>query len=244
MASAAPPGRAKLGISLVLLVAALSILVSLGSWQVRRLHWKEALIADIAARQQMPPASLSEIEAAVAKGEAVEYRPVRAEGRYLNDKERHFFATFQGRTGYYVYTPLELADGRYLLVNRGFVPYENKEPATRTEGLLQGPQVVTGLARSRLSEKPSFMVPENDIAKNIFYWKDLDRMAASTGLEADRVLPFFLDADAAPIPGGMPHGGVTQIDLPNNHLQYAVTWYGLAAVLLVISVIAFFRRKA
>jgi surfeit locus 1 family protein len=136
-----------------------------------------------------------------------------------------------------------LADGRHLFVNRGFVPYERKDPSSRPEGLIDGPQVVKGLARARLDAKPSVMVPDNDEAKNVFYWKDLDRMAASTGLAADKVLPFFLDADATPVPGGMPEGGVTEIDLPNSHLQYAITWYGLALALAGVVIYGVFRRK-
>jgi surfeit locus 1 family protein len=93
---------------------------------------------------------------------------------------------------------------------------------------------VTGLARDPLAEKPSFIVPENEPAKNMFYWKDLAVMASSTGLPAGKVLPFFVDANNSPNPGGLPVGGVTLIDLPNNHFQYALTWYGLALVLLVV----------
>ncbi len=243
MAEGASAGRTKLVVSLVLLVVALSVLVSLGTWQVRRLHWKEALIADIEARRAMPPVPLSEVEAASARGEDFEYRPVHVEGRFLNDRERHFFATFDGRTGYYVYTPFELDDGRFLLVNRGFVPYEMKDPASRREGLLEGRRTVTGLARARLAGKPSWVVPENDLAGDIFYWKDLSAMAASAGLAEENVVQLFVDADATPVPGGWPKGGVTQIDLPNDHLQYAITWYGLAVVLLVISITAFLRGR-
>ncbi len=74
-------------------------------------------------------------------------------------------------------------------------------------------------------------MPENDTAKNVFYWKDLAAMTASAGLDTARTVPLFVDADATPNPGGLPLGGVTQVDLPNNHLQYAVTWYGLAVAL-------------
>ena len=155
----------------------------------------------------------AELERLLKAGEAVDYRHATATGRYLNDKERHFLATFQGQSGFYLYTPLELADGRYLFVNRGFVPYDRKDPATRPESLVEGEQTVTGLARAELTEKPSSLVPENDEAANIFYWKDRSRMAASVDLPADRVLPFFLDADSTPVAGGLPKGGVTQIDL-------------------------------
>ncbi len=79
------------------------------------------------------------------------------------------------------------------------------------------------------------MVPDNDPAKNIFYWKDIRAMTATAGLPTGaEVLPFFIDANDAPNPGGLPVGGVTMVDLPNNHLQYALTWYGLAAALMAV----------
>lgn len=229
------------GKALILLLA-LAILLALGTWQVERLHWKEGLLADIAERQNAAPVPLSAIKAMAASGGDIEYRVVTATGHYLNDKERHFFATFEGASGFHVYTPLQLADGRYLFVNRGFVPYDLKEPAKRPQGQLQGEQTVTGLARAELAGQPSGM-PDNDLAKNIFYWKDLDAMAASDGLPKEKVLPFFVDANKAPNPGGLPVGGVTIVDLPNSHLQYAVTWYGLAATLVVIVAISWWRKR-
>ena len=222
---------------------ALAILLSLGTWQVQRLHWKEQLLADMAARRTAAPVALADIEAMAAKGEDIEYRPVTVSGVFANNKERHFFATWRGQTGYYVYTPLMLADGRFHFVNRGFVPFEAKEPEMRKQGQLTGEQTVTGLARARLAQKPSSIVPDNDLSKNIFYWKDLDVMASSTGIPADKLVPFFIDAGDALNPKGLPIGAVTQFDLPNNHLQYAVTWYGLAAALVGVALYALLRRK-
>ncbi len=95
------------------MLIALAILVSLGTWQVERLHWKEGLIADIAQRRASAPVPLADIERMLASGGDIEYRPVTTTGRYVNNKERHFFATWRGQTGYYIYTPLELA-GRTL----------------------------------------------------------------------------------------------------------------------------------
>jgi surfeit locus 1 family protein len=229
---------------MVLLPGALAVLIALGTWQVQRLYWKEALLAAIEQRSTAPPVDLQVIEESLAAGKPIDYQAALASGRFLNDKERHFFATFEGQSGYYVYTPLELADGRLLFVNRGFVPYDRKEPSTRPQSLVEGQQTITGLARARLEEKPSFMVPDNDEAANIFYWKDLDRMAASAGLPADLVLPFFLDADATPVEGGLPRGGVTVINLPNSHLQYAITWYGLALALLGVALFGWLKRKS
>ncbi|MGB3874480.1 MAG: SURF1 family protein [Shinella zoogloeoides] len=236
-------GRAKTVVTWIAFFVALAILLSLGTWQVQRLYWKEALLADIAERRVAAPVPLADIEAMAARGEDIEYRPVTVSGVFANNRERHFFATWHGQTGYYIYTPLQLADGRFLFVNRGFVPYEAKEPEMRKQGQLTGEQTVTGLARARLADKPSSIVPDNDLPKNIFYWKDLDAMASSTGIAADRLVPFFVDAGDAPNPKGLPIGGVTQFDLPNNHLQYAVTWYGLAAALVGVALYALFRRK-
>nr|WP_250809592.1 SURF1 family protein [Neorhizobium tomejilense] len=237
-------GRGRVIATVVVVLAALAILLSLGTWQVERLHWKEGLLADIAQRRAAPPVALSDIEAIRKSGGDIEYRRVSVTGTFDHARERHFFATFGGQTGFYVYTPMTLVDGRILFVNRGFVPYEMKDPKTRTAGEVADQQTVTGYARVRLGEKPSSIVPDNDLAKNIFYWKDLDAMASTTGIDASKVVQFFVDADGSIVnPGGWPKGGVTQFDLPNSHLQYAVTWYGLAAALVAVVIGMIFRRK-
>ena len=236
-----PQGRGRVVFGAALFLLLLTALLALGTWQVQRLAWKEQLLSDIAERRGAAPVSIDAIEATLAQGGDVEYRPVTVTGTFANNRERHFFATWHGRTGYYVYTPLALADGRFVFVNRGFVPFENKEPEMRKQGQLTGQQTVTGLARMQLDGKPSSIVPDNDVAKNIFYWKDLGTMASTVGIPAERLVPFFIDADDTPNPKGMPIGGVTQFDLPNNHLQYAVTWYGLALALLAVG-FAYVRR--
>ncbi|WP_274629782.1 SURF1 family protein [Arvimicrobium flavum] len=222
----------------------LAILLALGTWQVERLQWKEGLLATIETRRTSEPLSLPEVEARFAETADVDYQPVRVAGAFLHDREQHFLATWKGGAGFYVYTPLELADGHVALVNRGFVPYDRKEAATRTEGQVAGEVTVTGLARNPLSGKPSSLVPDNEPAKNVFYWKDLTAMAANAGLDPTKVVPFFIDADATPNPGGLPEGGVTMFDLPNNHLQYAVTWYGLAGALVAVFGVLAWRRRA
>lgn len=218
-------------ILVVLATIALGLLLVLGTWQVQRLAWKEGLIATIESRIGSAPLPLAEIEAMHATGGDVDYQPVRAEGHFLHGGERYFFATHEGQSGWYVYTPLELADGRAILVNRGFVPYDRKDPASRAEGQFAGEAAVTGLARNALDGKPSSLLPDNEPVQNIYYWKDLAGMANDAGLAPETVLPFFIDADEAANPGGLPVGGVTLVSMPNNHLQYAVTWYGLALAL-------------
>lgn len=226
------PTRRALWLALGGGLTAFLVLIALGTWQVERLKWKEGLLADIASRTASEARPLAELEARFGQDGDVDYWPVEARGSFLHDKERHFLATWEGQSGFYVYTPLQLGDGRVVLVNRGFVPYDLKDPSRRAAGEVDGEVAVTGLARNPLREKPSFLVPDNDPAKNVFYWKDRDAMAESAGLGlGDALVPFFIDAGPAPVPGGWPHGGVTLVDLPNNHLQYAITWYGLAAAL-------------
>lgn len=226
-------------------LAALAILIGLGSWQVQRLHWKQALIATIEARRNAAPVQLGEAEHRYRSSGDVDYTPVTATGTFRHAGERHFLATWKGRSGFFVYAPLELADGRFVLVNRGFVPYDLKDASKRPQGQVEGEVTVTGLARNPLAEKPSTLVPDNDPAKNIFYWKDRDAMAASAGLPAGAdIVPLFIDADASPNPGGWPAGGVTLVDLPNKHLEYAVTWYGLAAALVGVFGVWLWRRRA
>ena len=233
-------------IALLCGLVGLAILIGLGTWQLQRLHWKNVLLATISERIVSPPRPIGEIEQIVLTNTLpdVDYYPVTVTGTFHHDSERHFFATWKGRTGFYVYTPLELADGRFVFINRGFVPYELKDAAKRPEGQTAGTVTITGLSRNMLAAKPSSLVPDNDPAKNIFYWKDIRSMTQSTGLPADaRMLPLFIDADDAPNPGGVPIGGVTMIDLPNSHLQYAVTWYGLAAALAGVLVAWLWPRR-
>ncbi|MET3520684.1 SURF1 family protein [Mesorhizobium abyssinicae] len=229
---AAGRSRPKRALLLILGMALFAVLIGLGTWQVQRLHWKEGLLQTIDQRTHSAPRPLAELEKQFVATGDVDYTPVTVTGTFLHQGERHFFATWEGASGFDVFTPLQLDDGRFVLVNRGFVPYDLKDAAKRPQGEVAGKVTIAGLARNPLAGKPSMMLPDNDVQKNIFYWKDRDAMAASAGLPAGAgLVPFFIDADKTPNPGGLPVGGVTIIDLPNSHLQYAVTWYGLAAAL-------------
>ncbi|KQZ94079.1 cytochrome oxidase [Mesorhizobium sp. Root157] len=242
--SVGAPSRRRTLIAAVLGLAGIAVLLALGTWQVQRLHWKEAILQTIDQRMHAAPLPLAEVETKFAADGDVDYMPVTATGTFVHEAERHFFATWQGQSGFDVFTPLKLDDGSFVFVNRGFVPYEMKDPAKRPEGQVAGIVTVTGLGRNPLTGKPSGMVPDNDPAKNIFYWKDRDAMAASAGLASGyRLVPFFIDADATPNSGGLPVGGVTLVDLPNNHLQYVITWYGLAAALAGVLLISLRRPK-
>ena len=104
-------------------------------------------------------------------------------------------------------------------------------PAARARS--RGRTLVTGIARYRGADRPGWFTPANEPEKRIWYWYDMAALAQATGL---RLLPVVVEADATPNPGGLPQGGQTRTELPNNHLQYAITWYGLAAALVAVYV--------
>jgi surfeit locus 1 family protein len=221
-----------LGPGLAALVA-LAILVSLGMWQLERLTWKEALIARIAARVHAEPVALpSEAHWEEWRGDDGAFRRVRLSGMFLHDREvlvHGLMAAQRGAPvqGFYVFAPLRLADGASVFVNRGFVPTELKDPERRREGNRPGTVAVTGLVRT--PEARSWFVPVNDAARSQWFVRDPGEMAHAQGLS--RVAPFYVDADGSPNPGGWPKGGQTNLALPNNHRQYALTWFGLALTL-------------
>ncbi len=215
------------------------LLLGLGSWQIERLFWKEALIAERREAVTAPPMALP---ASLAAARGLEYHRVSVTGTFLADRELLLGATDDdGHLGYQIIEPLRLPSGAVLLVDRGYVPSDRKLPASRAAGEPQGDVTVTGLLRLAPAAKPHWFLPDNSAERNYWFWVDIPAMAAAAKL--DRVLPFYVDADATPNPGGLPQGGQTRLDLPNNHLQYAVTWYALAVALAVIYII-FIRRHA
>jgi surfeit locus 1 family protein len=217
-------------------IPALIILVGLGSWQVQRLHWKEGLIAQrdrmVAAPPIAPPQTL--------EAEQNQFRHVADDGVLLNDKEIFLAAASEGGgSGYQVLTPLQEPDGRIIFVNRGFIPLELKDPAKRAAGEPSGPVHIAGLLRVPPAEKPTFFLPNNRPDLDLWFWVDLPAMAKAAGVPD--TAPFYIDADKTPNPGGWPQGGVTNLELPNDHLQYAITWFSLAIALVVIYVL--YHRK-
>ena len=215
-------------------LAGLAVLIGLGVWQLQRLEWKEGLIARIEARTERKPVSLERaIEMSERQGN-LSYLPVRAEGRFHHKRERYLYAiSLDGEPGWHVITPLETVDGTVVLVDRGIVPDKLRDPKTRPQGQIQEVVSVTGLIRT--PEKPSLFIPDNDPKANQWFSRDLGAMARSMFPGGTvQVAPFFLEAVAGVVPGGWPKGGQTRLRLTNNHLQYALTWFGLAACLIAV----------
>jgi surfeit locus 1 family protein len=215
----------------VMTVPMVLILIALGSWQVHRLYWKEALIAERTARLAAPAIDLP---ADPGPGADLEFRHARMTGHFLNDKEMLLAArSIHDELGFHVIVPF-LRDGAgAVMVDRGFVPLDHKEAASRPQGQIEGPTQVAGIVRRQ--PVPGWFTPDNQPASGVWYWIDLPTMAKTAGLEA--VAPVYLEADATANPGGLPIGGQTRWQLPNDHLQYAITWYALAVAAVVIYIL-------
>ena len=126
-----------------------------------------------------------------------------------------------------IVTPLRLDDGRIVLFDRGWVPSEQKEGASRAAGQLAGKVELTGVVRRSQIQRQ--FAPDNVPDKNVWFHVDVPLMRVLAGGKPDPVLDtFFLEADATPNPGGVPIGGQTRLDIPNDHLQYAITWFAIA----------------
>ena len=230
------PARRGLLVRSLVAPASLPVLVSLGVWQLQRLAWKEDLIARAAARATAPAEGLPPEAAWPSLApEDYEFRRVRLSGRFLHEREFHVFASLPerggrfGGPGYWVFTPLALAGGAVVFVNRGFVPMGRKDPASRQAGQVEGQVEITGLMRA--PDRPGMFTPAPDPARNTWFLRDPSAMACAAGL--GRAAPFYVDA-AESAPGGLPQGGETRLVFPNPHLGYALTWFGLAAVLVVM----------
>jgi surfeit locus 1 family protein len=193
-------------------------------WQVERRAWKLALIAQVEARIHAPAAPLPKrVEWGRINARDDAYRHVRATGSFLHDRETLVQAVTEQGAGFWVLTPLRTSEG-LVLVNRGFVPPEKRDPASRPAGR----EGVTLSGLLRVSEPGGAFLRANDPAGGRWYSRDVAAIAGARGL-AD-VAPFFIDADAKPNPGGYPVGGLTVVRFSNNHLVYALTWFGLAAL--------------
>lgn len=225
---------------LVPAILAFAMLIGLGTWQIQRKAWKEGLIAALHAELASPPVALPPLTAwARLDRKTVEYHRVRFTAQFDNAKEALVFAApsifrpdVEG-PGYWVFTPAKLADGSVVIVNRGFVPDSHKSPTSRPQGQMAGPIEIVGAVR--WPEERHWFTPSDEPAKNLWFASDPRAIAAAKGLDkgVGPVAPFYVEQESPVPPGGLPQPGKLVVSLPDNHLQYALTWYGLALVLLI-----------
>jgi surfeit locus 1 family protein len=219
-------GRRAAFAAAALVVAA--CLAALGVWQVERRAWKHELIAAVDARIQAAPVAAPGPDMwPRIDGKTDAYRRVTATGRFRHDRETLVQAVTARGAGFWVLTPLE-TPGFTLLVNRGFVPKDKRDPAARTEGNAVGTVTVTGLLR--VTEPEGAFLRSNDPGANRWYSRDVAAIAKARGLS--RTAPYFVDADATPNRGGYPVGGMTVVRFADNHMVYALTWFALCVLSL------------
>ena|SRR5579864_4358430 len=202
-----------------------AILVGLGVWQIQRLHWKEGILARVAALEHAPAQPLAPLLVQAARGADVDYRRVETPcprletGPYLK-----LYGVWEGAAGWRIIAacPVDAGPYRTVLVDRGFVP-QNATPS----GGLTLDQPIVGVLRK--GDARTFVTAANQPDQNLWYWRDVPAMANALGAPAPA--PSFLMLERpAPPPGG-PQPAPLPPDIPNNHLQYAITWFGLAAAL-------------
>jgi surfeit locus 1 family protein len=227
-------------------LAAFLVLVGLGTWQLQRKTWKEGLLATLAERLTEAPVSLPPPREWPQLSQAAdEFRRVRLTGTFLNDREALVYTAGSSLRegapsgpGYEVFTPAKLADGGIVMVDRGFVPEDRRDAATRADGQVTGPVEIIGALR--WPESRSVFTPADQPDRNLWFVRDSEAIAAAKHLDA---APFYVAQEAPSPPGGWPKPARLIPRLPNNHLQYAVTWYGLAFALFVVSLAWLLRQR-
>lgn len=233
-----PRGPLSLTLLALLAIGLFVGFISLGNWQVHRLAWKRALIARVDSRVHAPPvAPPARDQWPNVTAEKDEYLHVRLSGVFLHDRQTLVWTATDEGSGYWVMTPLRMADGSIVLINRGFAP---EDWCGRDGHCAPGPSgevTLTGLLR--MSESPT-LFRRNDPAHNTWYARDVAALAAARGLRD--IAPYFVDADAdadADAKAGgeqWPEGGKTVINFPNSHMSYLITWYLLALMVLGASI--------
>lgn len=242
--SRVPVGLIAFGLAAAVMIAGC---LGLGIWQLDRLSWKTDLMATVAGRIDGPAIDLA---AAVADPAAADFRPIRLTGRFDHAAEMQVGARTVDRIGGVdLMTPLRVTQGadagRTVLVLRGWVPLDRRAAATRPGSRPDATMVVAGWVRQpvRRTGWADLVLPAD--RPDAGYWLriDLDSMAAAAGLAEP--LPVYVQAgpDAAD-PTGLPRGRAPAVDLPNPHLSYALTWFGLAAVLSAMLAWRLWPRRA
>lgn len=202
---------------LILGLGGIAILLSLGTWQVRRMYWKEALLAAIDARIHDAPADVATVGPPDEAGQR--YRPVRASGRTTGDEILVVTGSRDAGAGYEVIDAFVTDSGRRILLDRGFIP-EALRTRPRPPAALQ----VTG--NLDWPHEADSYTPAPDLKENIWFARDVQAMAGYLKTE-----PLMIVARTSD--GGDPSIRPVPVDtsgIPDDHLQYAITWFSLAAV--------------
>ncbi len=242
-------GKQRIWPVLVAASLGLALLIGLGTWQLQRRAWKDGLIAQITARTTQAPVSLEEAERRWLAGEEIEYLRVGVTGRYIEGRDNYYFTTGGDGPGYQVYVPFRSKDGRTLLVNRGYIPAAMLPK--EADAILPRPggdAEITGLVRA--GEEPGLFdgEPPPEGRNGPWLYRSLSGMASVAHIpdvvSPKLMVPFFLDLERDTAnPEAYPRGGTTRLSLPNRHLEYALTWYGLAATLAVITGLFLVSRR-
>jgi surfeit locus 1 family protein len=214
-----------------------AVLIALGTWQIERRAWKEALIETVTLRAAAAPVALpARARWASLSPENDEFRRVAFRAEFVHAQEALVYTAGSALRpdisgpGYWVFTPARLPDGSLVIVNRGFVPQDRMDTHTRAEGQILNTIDIVGALR--WPERREWFTPNDDPQRNVWFVRDHHAIAAAKGW--GEVAPFFIDQEAPQAPGGLPRSGALNVRLRNDHLQYALTWYGLAAVLTVV----------
>lgn len=233
---AAPSSPLRLAVLGALALLVFGVLLALGTWQVERRAWKLDLIARVDARIHAPAAPApGPAEWPALTTAADEYRHVTAAGSFLQGQDTLVQAVTALGSGFWVLAPFRTEGGFIVLVNRGFVPADRRDPGSRDAGLSQ--HRITGLLR--VTEPGGGFLRSNDPAADRWYSRDVAAIAKAKRLGP--VAPYFIDADATPNPGGYPVGGLTVVAFRNSHLSYALTWFALA-ILTLVGLVILWRR--
>lgn len=206
-------------------VPALIVLLMLGTWQVNRLHWKTALIDEFKAR------STAEAIYPSFDGAPIEFQRVSLQGRYVHDETVYLTGrTYEGNAGFHVVTAFESARGDMFFVNRGWVSEAYREPEKRAFSMSEDSFQLEGIIR--LAQRQGSFVPDNEPARGFWFTMKPDEVAAHLSLP-DAKQSYYIDAirnEGEEIT--LPIAAEVKIDVRNSHLNYAVTWYGIALSLL------------
>lgn len=218
-------------------VIAVAILVSLGNWQLQRLEWKRDLISSIDRMMAEP-----EYEIKDSRFELPEYHPVAVDGRFLNEGAVSVFGTYEGAPGAFLFAPFAVSDDFIIYVNRGFAPQSAKpdDIALAPKGLVR----IEGLLRysEKLSPPASWFRNAGADANGFWYVRQPRTMAEAADLSVQSVSQYYIDQHAVENTQ-WPRGGTTRLDFRNKHMEYALTWFGLAGALIGVWLVFSLPKK-